>query len=197
MRDEGTESVEALARQAAEGDEAAFDRLVRRIHPRLMRWALVKTTQADDAEEVVQRTLVRVYRALPGFRGESRVTTWMYRIASNVWLDMERARKSRSRVEEPLMEDIEHAAVATTPAPDARVARSQEADLLLRFFDDLTVRQREVLELVDLQGLEPAEAAAAMEVTPSTARVHLHRARRTLRRIILDREPELAEEYGT
>jgi RNA polymerase sigma-70 factor (ECF subfamily) len=197
LPDDGRESVEALARRAAEGDEAAFDRLVRRIHPRLVRWALVKTTEVDDADEVVQRTLVRMYRALPGFRGDSRVTTWAYRIAANVWLDMQRARKSRSRVEEPLMDDMEHSAAATTPRPDARVERGQEADLLRRFLADLAPRQREVLELVDLQGLAPSEAAAAMDVTPSTARVHLHRARRALRRIILDERPELAEEYGT
>jgi RNA polymerase sigma-70 factor (ECF subfamily) len=197
LPDVGRESVEALARRAAEGDEAAFDRLVRRIHPRLVRWALVKTTEVDDADEVVQRTLVRMYRALPGFRGDSRITTWAYRIATNVWLDMQRAEKTRSRVEEPLMEDVEHAAAAATPSPDARVERAEEADLLRRFFADLAPRQREVLELVDLQGLEPSEAASAMEVTPSTARVHLHRARRALRRIILDERPELAEEYGT
>lgn len=197
LREEGTDSIEALARRAANGDEAAFDGLVRRVHPRLMRWALVQTRQTDDAEEVVQRTLVRVYRSLPRFRGDSLVTSWMYRIARNVWLDMERARRGRARVEEPMKDDVTHRAVATTSSPDAGIERRQEADLLRRFFDDLAPRQREALELIDLQGLEPTEAAEVMEVAPSTARVHLHRARRTLRRIILDQEPELAEEYGT
>lgn len=196
VRDDPVESDETLAQRAAEGDEAAFDTLVRRIHPKLARWALVKTGRDDDADEVVQRTLVRVHGALASFRGEGRLTTWVYRIAHNAWLDMERARESRSRHEEPLRERVGEPTPTQAIGPDERVERDEEAELVRGFFEKLAPRQREVLDLVDLQGYEPSEAAEVLQISASTARVHLHRARRSLRRVILDRHPGLAEEYG-
>ncbi|MBT8487826.1 MAG: RNA polymerase sigma factor [Gemmatimonadetes bacterium] len=197
MGDDRAPSLEALAARAVEGDRDAFDALARGVHPGLMRLALAKAGSRDDAEELVQRTLVRVYGGLPGFRGDSSVTTWIFRIATNIWIDMERSRRSRRTVEEPLVNEIEQAVAALDEPADERMARQEQVELVRRYFSELAPRQREVLELVDLQGLEPSEAAEALGVTPSTARVHLHRARRTLRSAILERHPEVAEEYLT
>lgn len=151
---------------------------------------------SDEADEVVQRTLVRIHRGLGGFRGDARFTTWVHRIANNVWLDMERSRGSRSKMEESLMRETVTIEGPTGPGPEEGLARREAVEIVTRFFDALAPRQREVLELVDLQGYEPSEAASIMEISPSTARVHLHRARRTLRRAILDHHPHMAEEYG-
>ena len=94
------------------------------------------------------------------------------------------------------MEHVEQALPAPDEAVDHRLERRETAELVARFFNELAPRQREVLELVDLQGLEPSEAAEALGVSPSTARVHLHRARRALRAVVLNRHPDLAREYG-
>lgn len=196
MRDDSTEPAPELLERARAGDAEAFDEVVRDIFPRLARWALVKAGGGDEADEVVQRTLVRIHRGLGGFRGDARFTTWVYRIANNVWLDMERSRGSRSKMEEDLMRETVTLRPPGGPRPDEGLARREAVDLVTRFFEELAPRQREVLELVDLRGYEPSEAASIMEISPSTARVHLHRARRTLRRAILDRHPHLAEEYG-
>lgn len=197
VRDDSLEPPPSLIRRAGAGDRKAFDEIVRTIYPRLQRWALVKAGGGDDADEIVQRTLVRVHRGLDGFRGDARFTTWVYRIANNVWLDMERSRASRSKMEESIMTQRATDVGPTEPGPDERLARREAAELLASFFGELAPRQREVLELVDLQGYEPTEAASIMDVSPSTARVHLHRARSALRRMILERHPRVAEEYGT
>lgn len=158
---------------------------------------LAKTGDEDDADEVVQRTLVRVHRGLPGFRGDSRIRSWVYRIAANVWVDMTRARKRRGAVEGPLVQTMEDTIPSEKAGPEEVVTREEGERILRRFLLELAPRQREAVELVDFQGLEPAEAAEIMEVSGSTARVHLHRARRALRSIILDERPEMAEEYGS
>lgn len=196
MGDDPKPSLEALARRAGDGDREAFDALVRSIHPRLTRLALAKTARGDDVDELVQRTLVRVYRGLPSFRGDSRFTTWLFRIATNTWIDMERARRSRAEVEGPMVEGMEGVVAAVDDPIDDRIARGEAVALVRRFVHELAPRQREVLELVDLQGLEPGEAAEAMGVSPSTARVHLHRARRTLRAAVLERHPHVVREYS-
>lgn len=196
MCDDATEPPPDLLERARSGDPDAFDEIVRGIFPGLARWALVKAGGGDEADEVVQRTLVRMHRGLGGFRGDARLTTWAYRIASNVWLDMERSRGRRSKMEEDLMRETVTLRPPGGPGPDEALVRREAVDLVTRFFEELAPRQREVLELVDLRGYEPSEAASIMEISPSTARVHLHRARRTLRRAILERHPHFAEEYG-
>lgn len=195
MCDDSTEPAPELLERARAGDAEAFDEVVRDIFPRLARWALVMAGGSDEADEVVQRTLVRIHRGLGGFRGDARFTTWVHRIANHVWLDMERSRGSRSKMEELMRESVTIEG-PTGPGPEESLARREAVEIVTRFFDALAPRQREVLELVDLQGYEPSEAASIMEISPSTARVHLHRARRTLRRAILDHHPHLAEEYG-
>lgn len=197
MCDDATEPAPELLERARAGDAEAFDEVVRDIFPRLARWALVMAGGSDEADEVVQRTLVRIHRGLGGFRGDARFTTWVHRIANNVWLDMERSRGSRSKMEEGLMREAVTIEGPTGPGPEEGFARREAVEIVTRFFDALAPRQREVLELVDLQGYDPSEAASIMEISPSTARVHLHRARRTLRRAILDHHPHMAEEYGT
>lgn len=95
------------------------------------------------------------------------------------------------------MRTLEAVTPSDQPGADELLDRRETARIVRAFFSELAPRQREVIELVDLQGLQPAEAAKILEVSPSTARVHLHRARRALREIILKRHPDVAREYGT
>jgi RNA polymerase sigma-70 factor (ECF subfamily) len=66
-----------LVRRAAAGDDDAFRRLVGSVLPRLRRWALARTGNPDQADEVVQRTLIRAHRGLDRFAGDSRLTSWL------------------------------------------------------------------------------------------------------------------------
>ena len=185
---------DALVRKAKDGDERSFETLVRRIYPRLRRWALVRAGGEDEADEVVQETLVRAYRSLGEFREEARFSTWLYRIARNVWLDLERSRRARNRRDDALGREREMQP-GRGSRPDEALMEDEVAGLVRRFFRELPVRQREVFDLVDLQGYQPTEAAGMMEVSASTARVHLHRARKAIRRAILEHHPDLAREY--
>jgi RNA polymerase sigma-70 factor (ECF subfamily) len=81
----------------------------------------------------------------------------------------------------------------TVPDPASPLDDADLARFVRRVVRDLPDRQREVLDLVDLQGYAPTEAASLLGVSPATARVHLMRARRTLRAAIIGRDPERGE----
>jgi RNA polymerase sigma-70 factor (ECF subfamily) len=180
-----------LVTQAAAGDREAFTELVRRYHPVVFRWSYAATADRDDADDVSQAVLVRMFNALSTYRYESRITTWLYAITRNILA--ERLRKaSRRGVMLPLEHPEAGAAEDTTPVPDmdqlmlARVVRSH-----LRH---LPPRQREVFELTDLQGFSPAEVAEMIDLEQVTVRTNLLKARRAIRQRMLELDPKLVEE---
>lgn len=180
-----------LIRQARAGEAGAFDGLARHCLPLIRRWALVGTGDPDDADEVTQTVLIRLHRALGGFRGDARFTTWLYRLTHNAVTDALRRRTRRERRTAPLEEF--DGATSPTEGADARMEAAEAAAIVGSFFAELPARQREVFDLVDLQGYTIAEAAEMLGIEAVTARVHLLRARRTLRTRVLDAHPETGE----
>ena len=187
-----------LVRRAAAGDDDAFRALVEAHLPRLRRWALARTGDPDDADEVVQRALIRMHRGLPDFRGGARLATWLYRIAANAATDLEREAAAG-----PVARPADSASGPREPArepavggdPIRRIHAGRMAEAVRDFFDGLPPRQREVLELVDHEGARAVDVAEALAISPATVRVHLLKARRALRERILARYPELEEGY--
>lgn len=181
--------------RAAAGDEAAFTDLVRGVLPRLRRWALARTGDPDDADEVVQDTLVRIHRGLGGFSGASRFSSWAYRILANVANQRYRAGGRRQVV---AMEDLtaEPDSAIERPDPVGRLHARRLAAVVLEYFETLPPGQREVLELVDHEGMRPMDVADMLDMNPVTVRAHLFKARRAIRSRILERYPELMEGYG-
>lgn len=184
-----------LVEGAREGSEEAFDRLALAVLPRVRRWALIRTGDPDDADEVAQRVLIRLHESLRSFRGEARVSSWLYRITARAAADLHRSRANRDRKREAL--ELEQAGMRSVRRdPSEELEARQAADLVQRFFQELSDNQRQVFDLVDLQGHRPSEAAELMRMNPKTLRVHLHRARRTIRQALIEADPSLAKEYG-
>lgn len=184
-----------LVRRAAAGDDDAFRALVRQVHPRLRRWALARTGDPDDADEAVQRTLIRMHRGLPRFSGDSALSSWLYRILSNAVIDMYRRDASRPTVPEEKVKHTREESV--TPDPIRTLHAGRLADAVRDYFEALPPRQREIMELVDFEGLRAVDVAEMLDVKPVTVRANLFKARRALRERILARHPELEEGYGT
>ena len=181
-----TSDERALLARAAAGDEAAFETLARRVLPRLRRWALARTGDPDEADEVVQETLIGMHRGLPRFQGAARLSTWLYRIMANA----ANQRGRRNRPEPPDSEpEVER------PDPVGTLHARRMAAVVREYFETLPAGQREVLELVDHAGMRPVEVAEALDMNPVTVRAHLFRARRAIRGRILERYPELTEGY--
>jgi RNA polymerase sigma-70 factor (ECF subfamily) len=122
----------------------------------------------QDAEELTQETFVRACGAALRFRGDSKVTTWLFGIARRVFLEAVRAGLFERPPELP--DEI-----------PAAPSRAEERIDLQRALASLGVADREVLVMVDVLGFEPSEVAAIVGVSPETFRVRLHRARGRLR----------------
>jgi RNA polymerase sigma-70 factor (ECF subfamily) len=183
-----------LIERARAGDEAAFERLVRRHYERIHRWSLTWMGDPDDADDVTQEALVRLHRSLETYDGRARFTTWLYRVVRNVALDARRSQTRLRRRRRNLARRTPEA--SEEPVGVGRIVDERAVALVRVFFDELSDRQREAFDLVDLQGHTTVEAAEMMDVDPVTVRTHVFRARRILRSRMLEEHPELVGHRG-
>lgn len=189
-----TDPFAELIGRAQAGDPDAFRRLARGVYERIHRWALGRTGSEDDADDVAQTVLLRMHRKLGDFRG-GRFTSWLYRITANAAEEVRRTRERRTRLlEEHVVREVDSDPVVE-PAVDGTIDAARLMRIVLDRFRDLPDRQREVFDLVDLQGHTPAEVAELLGLEPVTVRTNLLRARRAIRQKILECHPRLLEEY--
>ena len=187
------QELEPLVREAQSGNEAAFRRLVERCYRQIHRWALVRTGDADDADDITQDVLVRLSTHLHRYDGRSRFTTWLYRVTANTAGGFFRRRSARQRADQRSHERASEAGVEPHD-PLAQIHSADVAGVVKVFFDALPSRQREIVDLADLQGYGPGEIAQMLRMNPVTVRAHLFRARRTLRARMLAAHPSLLED---
>ncbi|MBI4730190.1 MAG: sigma-70 family RNA polymerase sigma factor, partial [Acidobacteria bacterium] len=158
----------AVARRAAGGDHQAFELLVRRHTEAVWRLAYSSLHERAAAEDAVQETFVKAYRALGGFRGESSVRTWLLAIAHRTCLDQ--IRRARPEV---------------ASLDEARGVRARSVDAATRValqvaVEALPEEERKAFVLVDSLGFSREEAAAILEVPASTLKSRLARAHERL-----------------
>jgi RNA polymerase sigma-70 factor (ECF subfamily) len=182
---------ETLVQRARAGDDLAFAALARAVRPLVYRWALVQCTDADVAEDIAQRVLLRMHNSLAGFRGEAAFTTWLYTLVRSAAADWRRGERRRAAMLQRHASGNEHelAGAVADPAHDQALLQ-----LVRRQLGSLPARQREVFDLVDLQGHAIQDVADMLSLADSTARVHLMRARRSIRERIIAQHPALLEE---
>ena len=184
-----------LVTLARKGDPQALRSLVLQAHPLVRRWALVRTGDAADADDLTQDVLVHMIRRLDRYEGRSAFTTWLYAVTRNTVRDHLRARARRERLRERFRAgggDGSEGSEGRDPVADAR--RSSLAAAALRVFRELPARQREAFDLVELQGLKAVEVAERLGIAASTVRVNLLRARRALRARLLELQPTAEED---
>jgi RNA polymerase sigma-70 factor, ECF subfamily len=160
--------------RARSGDHDAFTAVVRLYDLRLRGLAYRVLGDRDGMDDALQEAYVRAFRALPRFRGDARVGTWLFRITYNACLD-ELARK-RKVAHVSLDELVEQA--SAEPEPDEALRTRLD---LASSFAALSRDERAVVFLVDVQGFDYSGAAELLGVPVGTVASRLNRARRTLR----------------
>jgi RNA polymerase sigma-70 factor, ECF subfamily len=182
-------SDESLAARAAAGDDHAFDALVTRYEGRVFRLAC-RLTSETDAPDVLQETFLQVYRHLSSFRGDSRFSTWLYRIATNAGLTLRRARVRRPAESlEAFLPRFDHEGIhVDTPVELQAASRADElldrqllAEKARAGIARLPDLYRDAFVLRDLEELPTAEVAQVLGVEAATVRQRVHRARLMLR----------------
>lgn len=169
----------ALVERALSGDESAFKQLFTRHRDDASRVVYRMLGPSPEVEDVVQDVFLHVYRSLHTFRGDSRFSTWLYRLAVNVTRMHLRRRKSR-----PRFADVD---VPETPSEDQRVLDpGEEVDQRMRIralyevLDTLSEKKREVLVLHDFDGVAAKEIAETLDIPVLTVRTRLFYARKEL-----------------
>jgi len=189
------EDDEALAARAAAGEEPAFEELVSRYQGRVYRLACRLTADEGDAKDVLQETFLAAYRGLPAFRGDSRFSTWLYRIATNAALMQRRARARRPTESlEVFLPRFDADGVHAAEPPELRAA-SRADELLDRKLlaekaraglDRLPDIYREAFVLRDLEEMTTREVAELLGIDAAAVRQRVHRARLMLRGYLSD-----------
>ena len=176
-------------RLAKDGDEDAFAYLVRRHSGGLHR--AVARILADEAEawDVVQMAFLKAWQRLDRYNPRYSFTTWLYRIGTNLAIDLLRSRGSRDRAHKA---GTEHRLrlVGQGETAAAKADGSEADSILSQLVEILTPKQRSAFVLREMQGLDTAEVAQVMGCSATTVRNHVFQARKALRREMRQRFPE-------
>jgi RNA polymerase sigma-70 factor (ECF subfamily) len=171
------DSAEFVARLRA-GDRRAFEELVRAHQHRVYGLALRMLGDAAEAQDVAQEAFLRAHRGLAEFRGDARLSTWLYTIASRLCLN--RLAGSERRLTRSGDEALDRV-VDVRPGPDEALERDELDAALHRAIAELPEERRVVVVLRDVDGLAYEEIAEILALPVGTVRSRLHRARLDLR----------------
>ncbi len=184
---------EELVRRFQAGDRAAFAELVRRYQDRVYTLSRRWLGDAAVAEEVAQDVFVAIYRSLAGFRGDARLSTWIYRITVNHCKNRHAWRTRRAAGRHDSLDaprDGGEGPARELPSPDAGtdrgIHRSEAAEIVQRALDLLEEEQRVIIVLRDIQDLSYDEIAEVLDLPRGTVKSRLHRARARLARALAE-----------
>ncbi len=163
------------------GDARAMDQLLARHEQHIYRFGLRMCGNEEDARDVLQETLLAAFKGLGTFRGDARISTWLYQVARSFCIKQRRRREG----EPSQLESIDAAEVRsmTTDAAalDARVHAREIGHVIQAAMNTLQDEYREVIVLRDVEGLSAEEAAAVVGIEVGALKSRLHRARMQLK----------------
>lgn len=175
-----------LLRQFQNGDDKAFEKLIKKYEERLFNTILGMLRNHHEAEDVYQDMLLKVYRKLPGFRGESGLFTWLYRVSVNTTWDHLRKRKRRpaisldAAIEEKRINPMKLAAKGDGPGGEA--GWRDIGEKVTQALEGLSPKYRVILQLKEEDGLSYEEIAKVLGCSIGTVESRLFRARAKLKK---------------
>jgi RNA polymerase sigma-70 factor (ECF subfamily) len=166
----------ALAQALLAGETGAFERFVEHFRSKVFHYSWLMCGSPDDAEEVAQETLLKVFESFDQLREPERVRAWIFRIAKNVCL-MQRRRSVFAPEEMPLEVDVPDAG----EPPDRQVLTDELRAVIDRVIAELPPLYRAVVLLRDLEELSTEDTAQVLDLSPDVVRTRLHRGRVAMR----------------
>lgn len=167
-----------LARALLAGETGAFEEFVERFRSKIFRYSWLMCGSPEDAEEVAQETLLKVFRSIDQLREPEHVRSWVFRIARNVCL-MERRKSVFAPTEELPIDDLP--LVDDTEGSDMRLLQAELRAVIERAVMELPRTYRSVVLLRDLEGLSTEETAQALDLSIDVVKTRLHRGRAALK----------------
>jgi RNA polymerase sigma-70 factor (ECF subfamily) len=174
------QDIAALVTRAADGDVAAFERLVAQYQGKVFGFAMAFAADRDEAADLAQDAMLKVYRSIASFRFQSSFTTWLFQIVKNTFLDAAKSRAARERaLQRPL--DGESEQLAEAAMAEERLLRAEDRRALARALQRVPEAYRMVVVLFDVQGASYDEIARILDVPVGTVKSRLKRGRDALR----------------
>ncbi len=178
-----------MIKRAQKGNERAFEAIVRMYEVRVYSYAYHLLGNREDAQEISQETFIKLWNALPDFREEASLSTYLLRIVKNACLDFLRKKKEAVLPLNELSsegEEYDRGLTDDNPEhnPAEAFARKEQIETVRRAIAALPDDAREILVLREFQNLTYAEIAAILELEEGTVRSRLNRARIKLKKIL-------------
>ncbi|PCJ23227.1 MAG: RNA polymerase subunit sigma-24 [SAR86 cluster bacterium] len=186
---------QALVAAALNGSAYAWDKLVKRYEGRIYNQGLRLTGNATDAMDLMQEVFLGVYRNLHRFRGDAKFSSWIFRIAHNKAVDMNR--RKRFITAQPRLSNLdEDNGMDNFPGeerfePDARLGEQQLNDSVLNMLSELSLEQRWVVELKIFQSFTFDEIAELQDISANTAKTRFYSALKKLK-VVLEEDNVLS-----
>lgn len=179
-----------LLARAKKGEIAAFESLMTAYENRIYSLALRSTGSEQDAADITQEVFLRAWKNLDSFRGDSSLSTWLYRVTSNLCVDF--ARKKAAEGTPTSIDDEESPAADLADAsrmaqPEAAAENSELREELQFALAQLSEEHRRVVLLRDVAGMTYTDIARTLGLEEGTVKSRLARARASLRKILLER----------
>ncbi len=186
-----------LVQKSKQGDVEAFEELIAAYQKKVLNLAFRMLGNPADAEDAAQDIFVRVFKSIANFNEESAFSTWLYKISTNVCLDILRRRKRQNEnnmvsIHQYSSEDEEYELPIEdkAPTPYEEAQKSEAMRALERALTKLAEEQKAVIIMRDIHGLSYEEIAAAMNCSLGTIKSRINRARLSLRKL-LEQDKEL------
>lgn len=169
-------------------DENAFSELVVRYEKFVYSVVFAELKNSDDAFDVSQEVFIRLYNAAGGFRCESTLKTWLYRMCKNCAYDyMRKYYKHRAlslTVKDPQEETAEDIDVVAQSTPDEEIIRKEQIMAVRKAIKKLPEEQRDVIVLRELEGLQYSEIAIMLGISEGTVKSRISRGREALKKFL-------------
>lgn len=189
-----------LLERSKAGDVEAFEKLIEIYQKKIFNLAYRIVGNFDDAGDLTQEALIRIFKSIANFKEQSSFSTWVYRITTNVCLDEIRKKKNRRMLsldEEIHVEDgeMKRQIMSDDPLPDEVAEREELRSIVSSAIDSLPEEQRIMITLRDIQGLSYDEIAEVLNCPAGTVKSRINRSRQALRNVLMTKRELLIEEY--
>lgn len=172
------------------GDANAFEELVLKYEKTVYNLALRMVGDRDDASDMTQEAFIKAYGSLSSFRGDSKFSVWIYRIATNVCLDFLRSKSRKQQVSLTVSDDDDEDAQLDIPDPKADPEQQLIKKISMQSVEEglktLPDKQRQILVMRELGGMSYAEIGKALSLEEGTVKSRIFRARKRLCTFLLD-----------
>lgn len=192
-----------IVQKVLKGDVNAFEKLVLEYEKSVYNIALRMTGNSEDASDMTQEAFIKAYNSLQSFRGDSKFSVWLYRIATNVCLDFLRSKSRKPTVslsvEDNEGEEVQLDVADESQSPELLLDRQMTRESVRRGLETLSPEYRQILLLREIQGLSYDEISQALGLEVGTVKSRIFRARKKLCTFLLQdgNIPEFASSVRT